>query len=146
MSNQDDNLTELFDKSGNLIGALITAELWTKVKPHILALLPKAEPEERPEPMNAWVQLKEYWDFNYDIDVSVTCECCGSSTENWEIDAPRKFRLVSANLGGLASFKCSKCQARITKQHFKDKIVTQCKPFIDEKDTNYEARYNYSNK
>ncbi|WP_031482263.1 hypothetical protein [Maridesulfovibrio frigidus] len=146
MSNQDDSLTELFDKSGNLIGALLTAELWTKVKPHILPLLPKAEPEERPEPMSAWVELKQYWDFSYPIDLDVKCDHCGSTTEHWEIDSPRKFRLVSANLGGLVSFKCSECKSRITKQHFKDKIVTKCTPFIDEKDKNFEARYNYSNK
>lgn len=146
MSNHDDNLTELFDKNGNLIGALITAELWTKVKPHITKLLPKAEPEERPEPMNAWVQLKQYWDFLYPIDTDVTCDICGNTTENWEIDDPRKFRLVSANLGGLVSFKCSKCQARVTKRHFKDKITTQCTAFIEEKDNNYEAKYKFTNK
>ena len=61
MSKHDDNLTELFDKNGNLIGALLTADLWAKVKPMIKDLLPKEAPAERPEPIGEWETLKEYW-------------------------------------------------------------------------------------
>lgn len=141
MSKHDDNLTELFDKNGNLIGALLTADLWAKVKPMIKDLLPKEAPPERPEPIGEWETLKEYWDFPYPVDTDVHCDLCGNKTEDWEKDEPRKFRLISCNLGGLVSFKCTGCNARVVKKHFKDEITVECTPFIEKKDTNYEARY-----
>ncbi|CCO23011.1 hypothetical protein [Maridesulfovibrio hydrothermalis] len=141
MSKHDDSLTELFDKNGNLIGALLTADLWSKVKPRVKDLLPAQTPQERPEPIGAWETLKEYWDFEYPIDTDVHCKICGTSTQNWEEDTPRKFRLVSANLGGLVSFKCCQCSARITKKHFKDEIKVETKAFVEEKTLNFEARY-----
>lgn len=141
MSKHDDNLTELFDKDGNLIGVLIAAEMWTQMKPHLKDFLPKEAPAERPEPTGDWELLKEYWDFPYPVDTDVHCELCDNQTENWEKDEPRKFRLVSCNLGGLVSFKCTKCQARIIKKHFKDEITVECQPFIDKKTQRMEARY-----
>ncbi|WP_432738585.1 hypothetical protein [Maridesulfovibrio sp. FT414] len=141
MSNRDDNLTELYDKDGNLIGVLITAPLWEQIKPKLKGILPEEAPKERPEPTGDWNTLKDYWDFPYPVDTDVHCENCGNKTDDWEKDEPRKFRLTSCNLGGLVSFKCTQCQARIVKKHFKDQITVECTPYIDEKTQRKEARY-----
>lgn len=141
MSQNDAPLTELYDKDGNLIGVLVTAQLWSQIKPQIQNLLPQQAPAERPEPVGDWEMLKEYWDFPYPVDTDVQCELCGNQTDNWETDEPRKFRLMSCNLGGLVSFKCNQCQARITKKHFKDEIKVESKPYIEEKTQRLEARY-----
>ncbi|WP_027720589.1 hypothetical protein [Maridesulfovibrio zosterae] len=141
MSKNDDSLTELFDKEGNQIGVLISADLWAQIKPHIKQFIPSEAPKERPEPIKDWEILKEYWDFPYPVDTDVHCEHCGTRTENWETDTPRKFKLASCNLGGLVSFKCQQCNARIVKKHFKNEITVECTPYIDEKSKNMEARY-----
>ncbi len=139
MSN--DHITELFDKDGNLIGCLLTADIWASIKPTVLKTLGIQEkPEKRPEPISDWETLKEYWDFPYPVDTDVHCEQCGASTENWELDEPRKFRLSSANLAGLVSFTCQQCRAKITKKHFKDSIKVEIQPYR-EKDLRKEGRY-----
>ena len=97
--------------------------------------------QEQPEPIPDWETLKEYWDFSYPVDLDVACEHCGNSTEDWTGDEPRLFRLTSANLAGLVAFKCMKCKAKITKRHFKDKILTECSPYRDSKVTSKEGRY-----
>ncbi len=139
-----DHITELFDKNGNLIGALLTAEAWTAVKSGVLAKLGLADadvPPEKPEPVADWEMLQQYWDFPYPVDTDVACSCCGSSTRDWAADDPRKFRLTAANLAGLVSFKCLGCQAKVVKKHFKDTITTECTPFLPQKDQGKEGRY-----
>jgi len=139
-----DHINELYDKDGNLIGALLTAEAWTHVKDMVLTALgveQEPEVEEISEPLSDWETLKEYWDFNYPVDMDVACEQCGSATEDWSADAPRKFHLTSANLAGLVSFRCVSCQSKIVKKHFKDEIITECTPFQSKKDQSKEARY-----
>ena len=139
MSN--DHITELFDKDGNLIGCLLSADAWASFKPTAHKMLGiREQPQERPEPLGEWEMLKEYWDFPYPVDTDVHCELCGSSTQNWEGDAPRKFRLSSANLAGLVSFTCQQCRAKITKKHFKDSIKVETQPYR-EKDQRKEGRY-----
>ncbi|NDV19979.1 hypothetical protein GO013_11155 [Pseudodesulfovibrio sp. JC047] len=139
-----DHINELFDKDGNLIGALLSAEAWTTVKKPVLDTLGivdnHAEPE-RPEPLADWETLKQYWDFPYPVDTDVACEHCGNSTQDWAKDDPRLFRLSSANLAGLVCFKCMKCQAKILKRHFKDEITTECTPFQSSKISSKEGRY-----
>jgi hypothetical protein len=139
-----DHINELFDKDGNLIGALLTAEAWNEVRDQVLNTLglyeAPAEPE-KPEPMADWEMLTQYWDFPYPVDMDLACENCGSHTENWSEDDPRLFRLTSANLAGLVAFKCMKCQAKVVKKHFKDEIVTECTPYQEEKITSKEGRY-----
>lgn len=139
-----DHINELFDKDGNLIGALLTAEAWTAVRDQVLATLGVCEApvvQEKPEPMADWEMLTQYWDFPYPVDMDVACEHCGSKTENWSEDDPRLFRLTSANLAGLVAFKCMNCQAKVVKKHFKDEILTECTPYLDEKLTSKEGRY-----
>lgn len=137
----NDHVRELFDKDGNLIGCLLTAEAWQSVGDKVKNLLGiREEPAQAPEPLHEWETLKEYWDFNYEPDMHVHCECCGSSTPDWQQDEPRKFLLSSATLGGMVTFTCLECRAKVLKKHFKDEIVTECKPFQD-KDKRLEARY-----
>lgn len=139
-----EHINELYDKDGNLIGALLTAEAWTAVREQVhtvLGITQAPVEQERPEPTSDWETLKEYWDFSYPVDYDVACENCGNSTEDWTADEPRLFRLSSANLAGLVAFKCMKCKAKITKRHFKDEITTECTPFQDSKQSNKEGRY-----
>nr|WP_321259955.1 hypothetical protein [uncultured Pseudodesulfovibrio sp.] len=140
-----DHINELFDKDGNLIGALLSAEAWNAVKKQVFDSLgiveTHAEPE-KPEPLADWETLKDYWDFDYPVDTDVTCEQCGNTTQDWAKDDPRRFRLTSANLAGLVAFKCMQCQSKVVKRHFKDELTTECTPYRDSKDTSKEGRYN----
>jgi len=138
------HINELFDKDGNLIGCLLTAEAWAAAKDTVLKTLgleERAAPPAKPEPIAEWETLKEYWDFSYPPDTDVACEHCGNETANWQADEPRLFRLTSANLAGLVAFQCTKCQSKIVKKHFKDQIKTECTPFQDSKDLSKEGRY-----
>lgn len=141
MSKPNDSVTELFDKKGNLIGALLTAKLWAEIKPLIKDRLPQEEQEEKPEPIADWEMLKNFWDFPYPVDMDVKCDDCGNQTDNWQKDEPRKFKLTVANLGGLVSFKCCKCNARISKRHFKDEVTSETTTYVKEKLSKKEAQY-----
>ncbi len=139
-----DHINELFDKDGNLIGALLSAEAWKVVKNDVfskLGLKDTTLPKVNPEPTKDWETLQEYWDFSYPVDTDVACEHCGNATDDWAVDDPRKFRLTAANLAGLVAFQCQNCQAKIVKKHFKDTILTECTPFRDEKARDKEGRY-----
>lgn len=140
----NEHIRELYDKDGNLVGCLLTAEAWQAAGPQIKELLGVSEEAPEPkveEPLHEWDTLKEYWDFNYPPDNAVHCEHCGTSTEDWLQDDPRKFTLTSATLGGLVSYRCEQCRSRVQKKHFKDEMVTECTPFRDEKTKRLEARY-----
>ncbi len=139
-----DHINELFDKDGNLIGALLSAEAWTAARTVVLdhlGIVEEPRVKEIDEPTQDWETLKEYWDFDYPVDTDVQCEHCGNATPDWAADEPRKFRLTSANLAGLVSFKCMDCQSKIVKKHFKDEIKTECTPFQSKKIQNKEGRY-----
>ena len=65
-ASMSDHIHELFDKDGNSIGALLSAEAWSAVKTDVLAKLGIAEDkpiEVKPEPIADWETLKEYWGF-----------------------------------------------------------------------------------
>jgi len=139
-----EHVNELYDKEGNLIGCLLSAEAWNYVKKDIQASLGievKNDTPEIKEPLSDWETLKEYWDYPYPVDTDVHCESCGSKTEDWAADDPRIFRLTAANLAGLVAFSCVNCKAKIVKKHFNNEIRTECTPFQTEKDQNKEARY-----
>ncbi|GAB6176966.1 hypothetical protein JCM16814_18570 [Desulfobaculum senezii] len=138
MSRLDDNVKFLYDDKGKSLGVWMSPELWNSLDAHIEPLLHKLYPEcfedaVIPEPVDDLNMLKEYWDFPYPPDGKVHCEHCGASTEDWESDDPRVFRLKAANLGGLVTFECQQCSSRITKRHFKDKVTFECKPPVDRK-------------
>ena len=144
-----EHVIEIFDKEGNSLGAIIDAEAWPAFKP-ILArefgLFSQHGPEAKPEPMQDWEYLQQYWDFPYPPDYDVTCGHCGQQTENWSKDDPRLFRLRAASLSGLVTFICQNCNARIIKKHFKNEILSETHPYLEDKDSLKEARYNTSAK
>lgn len=126
---------ELFDCEGKALGALLGPEAWELVREIVLshfAPVPAALPA-RPEPMQDWLDLVAFWDFPYPVDRDVSCSVCGTSTDNWEQDEPRKFFLTAANLGGLVTFCCATCQAKVMKRHFKDAIKVETRPYQPEK-------------
>lgn len=132
MINDDQPVLPLHDASGRLLGVLISPELWPKVEKAVRAAAQASRPAPvQPEPLKDWEELKSFWDFPYPVDTDVTCGQCGASTQDWTADEPRVFRLKACNLGGLVSFECQSCQARVTKRHFKDKIQSQTTPYVE---------------
>jgi hypothetical protein len=137
---KNDHIVELFDAQGQPSLVLISPELWRRLKPHVPPEYLDTEPVERPEPMHEWDTLVEYWDFGYPVNTEVVCGECGASTEDWRADEPRKFKLRTANLGGLVVFDCQQCQSRVRKRHFKKTISTDTTP-LTEKDPAKNAVY-----
>ena len=127
-------IQEVYDRDSKLLGVFVSKELWEDVHRSILPVLEEhLAPEDRQdkpvqEPLQDWEVLKKYWDFKYPVDMDVHCSLCGSQTENWQEDSPRKFLLKAASLGGLVSFECCECGARVTKRHFKDHINVTAQP------------------
>lgn len=126
---------EIFDANGNCLGAILGPEAWALAREHVLArFAPSPAPEALPvEPLEDWRALVEYWDFKYAVDLDVSCTVCGNVTDNWELDQPRKFWLTAANMGGLVTFRCLGCQAKIMKRHFKDVIKVEVRPFTPDR-------------
>jgi len=122
----------LHDAKGTPFGVLIEPGLWSVVEKEVRPILDRATGRNRdetaPEPLGDWKQLQEYWDFDYPVDMDVACPACGTATQNWQEDEPRRFRLCACSLGGLVRFVCQSCHARILKRHFKDKIKVECTP------------------
>jgi hypothetical protein len=128
----------VYDQDKNLLGIFLSPELWVKAQKIISLAIDKALEELDPlsvklppEPIKDWEVLAQYWDYQYPLPMDVTCEHCGSSTQDWQKDEPRKFRLRSATLGGLANFECQACRSRIIKKHFKHKVDVTCQPFVE---------------
>lgn len=129
-----DKCTKVYDEQGNFLGVFIGPDLWSRIEGEIAGLLPSLAPApviEKPEPLGDWATLREFWDFRYPVDTDVRCAVCGNSTEDWQKDEPRKFRLIACNMGGLVRFECRGCKARISKRHFKDKITVETKPYAE---------------
>ena len=125
-------IVELYDNLGNPVGVFINSELWKEIRDDVLKkinLETKSLHKEIKEPLEDWEMFKRCWDFKYPYDFSVKCKICGNETKNWEKDPQRKFFLTAANVSGLVSFRCTNCNARIVKKHFKDKIITECIPY-----------------
>jgi hypothetical protein len=134
MLDTTESFHELFDKNGRCLGALLGPEAWALVRQTVLdGFAPAARPVDPIEPMQDWSDLMAFWDFPYPVDRDVTCTVCGLHTDNWEQDEPRKFHLTAANMGGLVTYRCTGCQAKIMKRHFKDAIKVEVRPFQEEK-------------
>ena len=138
MTGSMNHFQPLYDQDRNLVGIWLSPELWAKgqatLSPAIDKALELLEPTAKPaprEPLKDWELLAQYWDFQYDMPYDVQCRHCGSATENWQKDEPRKFRLRSANLGGLVNFECASCRSRIIKKHFKNKVDVECRPYVE---------------
>lgn len=137
----------LYDAAQQLKGVLVSPEFWERIKDQVYALLPGAVPAEEPEPPEPtadWETLAAYWDFGYPLGRDVTCGQCGQHTDDWLADAPRLFRLRTATLGGMVSFQCRQCKARIIKRHFKDKVDVETQPHHETKDPKLNACYSQS--
>lgn len=126
---------EIFDQTGKNLGAILGPEAWAMVREAVLDRYAPKKPATVSEPLQDWLDLVQFWDFKYPVDHDVTCPECGNASDNWQHDAPRKFILTAANLGGLVAYRCQGCQAKIIKRHFKDEIVVEVKPFTAERST-----------
>jgi hypothetical protein len=125
---------EIFDAAGKPLGAILGPEAWALVREAVLArFAPPAASALAAEPLADWRELVRFWDFKYPVDLDVACTLCGNASADWERDEPRKFLLTAANLGGLVSFRCLCCQAKIIKRHFKDVIKVEAQPFLSER-------------
>lgn len=134
MSKQEKYFHTLYTTDGTFLGTFISHALWEEVQEQALPLLEKAcaavaEPATPPrEPLEAWEELLECWDFPYPVNTEVHCDMCDQTSTAWEKDTPRKFYLTSCNIGGLVTFVCTACKARVIKRHFKDMIQTETVP------------------
>jgi len=135
MSSQFPDVQELFDAQGLPLGALLGPEAWAMVREIVMSRFAPRDPAPAalPEPLEDWRDLLQFWDFKYPVDRDVACTLCGNQTENWELDEPRKFHLTAANLGGLVTYRCLGCQAKILKRHFKDIIKVEIKAHVAER-------------
>lgn len=132
---------EIFDAQGQPLGAILGPEAWASVREVVLQHFsaPAAEPETV-EPLDDWRVLVKNWDFRYPVDLDVACPLCGNESADWEQDSPRKFALNAANMGGLVSFRCLSCQARILKRHFYDRIKVEAQPYSPERSLRNKGR------
>jgi hypothetical protein len=128
----------LYDHDKKLLGIWISPQLWAKVESAVSGPIDEAleelspQPQKvAPEPMKDWELLAQYWDWQYPMPTDVHCENCGSQSDDWQKDAPRKFRLCSATLGGLVNFECQGCRSHVIKKHFKKHIDVECRPYVE---------------
>ncbi len=139
MWNTGDLLQDLYDSKGAFLGLLISPSLWAEVESKVVPVLEEAmsrlqqqgsqdEGQSLQEPLQDWEMLIKHWDFKYPVRTEVYCQACGNQTQDWQQDAPRKFLLKAASLGGLVGFECLSCGARVTKKHFKDHIEVSSHP------------------
>ena len=126
---------EIYDQTGQPLGAILGPEAWALVREAVLAHYAPPKAVTAGEPLQDWLDLVEYWDFKYPVDRDVACPICNNASDDWQHDEPRKFVLTAANMGGLVAFRCLGCQAKIIKRHFKDEIVVEVKPFTPERST-----------
>lgn len=142
MPAENPDILYLRDENGDAFAVQLSMNAWAKVEEHVLAVLSPATKEAPPpEPMADWEMLVQYWDFKYPVNTEAHCDLCGAHTEDWTADDPRKFRLKAANLGGLVSFTCLACNARVTKKFFKDHFTYEATPHFDKKDPKLNAVY-----
>jgi hypothetical protein len=132
---------EIFDAQGQPLGAILGPEAWACVREIVVQRFSTPPiAAEKPEPLEDWRALVLSWDFKYPVDLDVTCPLCGSASADWEHDSPRKFMLTAANMGGLVSFRCLSCQARILKRHFYDTVKVEAVAFTPEKSLRNKGR------
>jgi hypothetical protein len=134
MFSADSHVKLIYDHDKKFLGVVLSPQIWDLVQRDVAPVLEKAlerldpehKPQEKPEPLKDWELLASCWDFKYPLDSEVSCQSCGASTPDWRADEPRRFRLSIANLGGLASFICASCGAKVIKKHFKDHVAVEC--------------------
>lgn len=124
------NIFQILDQDGNLVAIQVPVEIipesfWQKIAPGIKR--PQKDPgeakAEKPEPIEAFEEFLQYWNFRYQYSPAVTCPNCQTKTENWREDPAHPFRLANANFGGLLVFHCKNCGATIRQKHFRDHVA-----------------------
>jgi len=118
----------LYSATGTLHGVQLSPALWERVKVPILAMDVAHPVVEAPEPLEAWEEFKQYWDFKYPFCADVECLNCGVRCDDWEHDPAHQFVLRTASFGGLLVFRCTACGAIVRKKHFKDHMVFEATP------------------
>jgi len=124
----------LYDHEKKFLGVFLSPEIWDLAQRDLAPILEKALdtldpadiPKAKPEPAKDWDNLTACWDFKYPLAKDVSCQACGARSDDWTADEPRVFRLVGANIAGLAAFSCQQCGAKTVKKHFKDHVVVEC--------------------
>ena len=138
MLSADSHFQPLFDAEKKLVGVMLSPTLWAKIEADVSPIIDRAldalnpgQRPEPPEPVRDWESLAAMWDFPYPLTKDVACKNCGNTSDDWQNDEPRKFRLRAANMGGLVNFECLSCKARVIKRHFKKHVDVECRPFIN---------------
>ncbi len=129
MKNKAQSLVKMYTATGEFLGVFIPPELWGQIKAPVQEAVERLTPPQAvKEPLADLELLKQHWDFQYPVDTDVQCKICGAETPDWAADDPRKFLLKAASLGGLVSYECQTCKARVKKMHFKREICVECVP------------------
>lgn len=118
----------LTDDRNQIHAVQIPWELWQKIEPlarPALDALVRGPSEEVAEPLAAFEEFLQYWDFRYPYSPAVCCPHCGAATQNWREDPEHPFRLANANVGGLLVFHCRSCGATIRQKHFRDHMTVE---------------------
>ncbi|MDR2743638.1 MAG: hypothetical protein LBB66_00295 [Desulfovibrio sp.] len=105
--------------------------LWECVKEHAIsccAASPPAPASHPAEPLEAFAEFLQYWDFHYPYSPAVSCPQCGIAVEDWRAGEERPFCLTNANLGGLLVFRCRNCNTTIRQKHFRDHVAFEYTP------------------
>ena len=132
-------MTEIFsplfltDAEGQRIAVQIPYDIWESLAPYAARLHAASSASEEqtpqvPEPLGAFDELMQYWDFRYPYSPAVSCPNCGAAAEDWRTGEERPFRLNNANLGGLLVFRCCHCNATIRQKHFRDHVAFEVTP------------------
>lgn len=132
MSHLSNHIHCFTNAQGELESVHLSPALWERVKNRVLAaeqsLLLADNPDEKPEPLAAVEELKNYWDFSYPYSPDVRCNHCGAATMDWENDPRHPFHLNNANFAGLIVFRCKNCGSTVRKKHFKNHVAFECTP------------------
>ncbi|MDR1660651.1 MAG: hypothetical protein LBR94_10035 [Desulfovibrio sp.] len=123
----------LTDAEGRCVAVQIPYALWERIKEHAVpdcvAASENSVPDPHPaEPLDAFAEFLQYWDFRYPYKPAVRCPQCGVTVEDWRVGDERPFRLTNANLGGLLVFRCHNCNTTIRQKHFRDHVAFEFTP------------------
>ena len=123
-------LRYLTDTEGNILAVQLPWDVWKKLEPAAAALLGTADsrPALPPEPLSAFEEFLQFWDFRYTYDPAVRCPHCGVVCEDWRTAEGHPFHLTNANVGGLLVFRCKACGCTIRQKHFRDHVAHEHTP------------------
>ncbi|MDR3362852.1 MAG: hypothetical protein LBO64_08455 [Desulfovibrio sp.] len=114
------------DDKGRTLAVQVPLDIWRQIEPLARSVLcGKPAVAETPEPIQAFDEFLQHWDFRYPYSPAVVCPVCNASTQDWRIGDARPFRLVNANFGGLLVFRCKQCDTTIRQKHFRDHVALE---------------------